>query len=175
MLSALDLSARLNQAGRRLRQARDEEDWIRVLLDAAKFFCRRVALFQLAGERLRFRGARGGESPAGWAGTAEVAISAAPAFLAAVSSGDPVVLVHSAAELSEVIAGGLPAPAGSRVALLPVVTRERTVAILYAEAGEAPLDLNALELLTTLAGVVLEGRSSEPAGKPSGLGVLDTG
>ncbi|MCP5119419.1 MAG: hypothetical protein GY953_52120, partial [bacterium] len=104
----------------------------------------------------------------------EVALSEAPAFENAVQSLEPVAAMATARELSEAIAGHTPESPDGKVSLFPVVCGVQTVAVLYAHRGEAPVDGNALELLTTLAGAVLDAEDTGPK-PPSGDLVSITG
>jgi hypothetical protein len=116
-------TAGLNRAVRSLLAA---EDVNAALLEAARPFAARVELFPA------------GEAPG------------APAFRNAMESREPVVALRTPGEISAAVAAR---GAGSRCYLFPVITDDRVTSVLYAE-GDAgrDVDVNALELLATVAG-----------------------
>jgi hypothetical protein len=101
-----------------------------------------------------------------------VDVAAAPAFANAVESLDTVIALAEPGELSEPLARALQPEPGKRVCLLPVIigragAKRRAAAVVYAESGPAPMDTNALEVLTSLAGAALDCRlNRRPAPKP---------
>lgn len=151
--------ARLSQAARRLRSFESEEQWSSVLLDATQGFCDRAALFALRGESLHFQGSRilaAMES-------GDVALRSAPAFQSAVESRETVVALRTAGELSGTIATYVGVAADQKCYLFPVVTRERVVALLYADGESQNILRDGLELLTVMTGAVLEKENASSA------------
>ena len=145
------LTAALNQTVRQLKNADSRDIWIRTVLDAAAPFCSKAALFLLTPRGLKLEGAHGAAPPESVA-AAEIPLSSAPAFAAAIESKDTVVADGSAKELSQTVAALLGDAAGQRVYLFPVIVRQSAVAVLYAEpAGADTIDTGALELLVSLA------------------------
>lgn len=148
--SARALTGKLNECGRRLRSAGDEQEWVRALYDAAALFAPRVAVFRVRDGKLSVAHAPFAE-PAG-----DVPLSGAPAIHDACESGEPVVALYAAQELSAELVAAFGQPAGSRAHLFPVMSRGEAAAVLYAEGGQGECDGDALELLATLAEAVWE-------------------
>ena len=139
--------ASLNRAARRLRSSGSQ--WAQALVEAAATFCERAALFTLAGGALHLEGSSRGDV------LEDVPLDAAPAFRSAVESKDTVIAVRTRGEMSAPIAACFGEAADSKFHLFPVFTGGRVAALLYAE-GRGKLQPDALELLATIAGVVLE-------------------
>ena len=154
-----ELTAALNQTARRLEQAENREVWIRTLLEATDGFCARAALFAINGKNLRCEGGKGVGSDHNVL-EAEIPIVTAPAFQSAADSRDTVIALGTRGELSGVIADFLGNTSSKKIYLFPLLVRQKTVAILYAEPGEEadvePVDLSALELLSLLAASSIE-------------------
>ena len=140
--SRRQLAGRLNQAVRRLRQFDNEARWRQALVDSASGFCGRAVFFEVVGRNL----------------------ADAPAFAAAVKSRDPVVCMRSRGELSEEVVNALGESPDRKCHLFPIATRERVVAILYADSDTGSVETEALELLAAVAGSVLQAQSQGPAG-----------
>lgn len=130
----------LHQVSRRLRAAESVEEWAATLRQAASGDCGRCGVFFLEDGILR------GE------GIASTALSDAPAFQSALETADTMITLHSPRELSAAVAAAFPAPPEVRAYLFPILTNGRVRAVLYAQPGEEPLDMSALELLAMLAG-----------------------
>ena len=156
-----ELSERVNQAARRLNQAETIEQWRSALLDGAMPFSQVAMVFRVAGRQAVLESARGVE-----VSECEVELQLAPALENAVESKDTVVAVRTSSEFSETIASLIPGTMGAKVYLFPIVVRDKVVAILYTEPGEAPLEPSALELLATVAGLALSLRRSATEAKP---------
>ncbi|MBZ5607952.1 MAG: hypothetical protein LAP38_06840 [Acidobacteriia bacterium] len=151
--------ANLNRAARRLRAFENREQWSNLLVDAAQGFAGRAALFTLQGSSLHLEAARN----TGRGSIGDVALDSAPAFRSAVETRDAVVALRTRGEMSPPIAEFLGEAADDRFYLFPIATRERVAAVLYADdAGQGSVQPDALELLASLAGAVLESRASEP-------------
>jgi hypothetical protein len=141
--------ANLNRAARRLRSSGSQ--WTQVLVEAGVAFCERVALFTLPGGALHLEGSSRGDA------LEDVPLDGAPAFRTAVETKDTVIAVRTRGEMSELIAACFGEAADSKFHLFPVLTGGRVAALLYAE-GREKLQPDALELLATIAGAVLESR-----------------
>lgn len=133
-----------NRAVRRFASWESQEQWAAALLDSVSGFCSRAALFLVGPHSLHGLRAFSG---------LDVPLEEAPAVGAAIASRDTLVTLPTAAELSSGIAGLFEA---GRCAVLPVVARERVVAVLLA-AGE-PIETSGLEAMAVLAGAALERR-----------------
>lgn len=144
-----DVSGRLNQAVRRLRNAANEHQWEAALIEATQGFCDRAAIFKIIAGTLRFQAARNVSGA-----SEDVPLSAAPAFASAVESKDTVIAMRTAGEMSERIAKLLGADNCRKFHLFPIVAHNRVTTLLYADAADRPVDAAALELLTTVAGAV---------------------
>lgn len=153
---------RLNGIIRRIRQAGDDGERLRTLFDASSAFCRRPAVFRVAGGAMTLEAPRN----AGAEGVA-VPLASAPAFAAAVDAGDTVVAAGTPRELSQAVPGWLGDASEHKVYLFPLAVRQKTVAVLYAEPGtDGQIDVSALELLASFTAAAME--SAEPVA-PSGL------
>jgi hypothetical protein len=131
------------------------------LLDAASGFAERAVLFILDGEPLKVVGARGFDDEAEETLLrAEVPMASAPALTSAVESMDTVVAMRTPGELSEPLVGLLGEAPDKRAFLFPVISGQKTTAVLYAEARDQEVNTSALELLTSLAGLAVEARAS---------------
>lgn len=155
-LARREMSDQMSLAVRRLRQFESEAQWCMALLDGAIGFCSRTALFHAGTQAFRFLADRGPE-PSGPRPDVEIPIEAAPALFGAIESADTVVTIRVASEISEPVANYFGEDPNQRVHIFPVATSTRIVALLYAEPGERALDTGALELLSTVAGALLEG------------------
>ncbi len=152
-----ELAGKLNQAVRRLRRALGDE-WGDTLVEAAQGFCGRAALFTITNGYLHLQTSRNMAD----AGPADgVLLASAPAFASAVETKDTVVAMRTKGEMSEAIASRIGEAESQRFYLFPIVAREGIAAVLYADADDRKLDTNALELLATVTGAVMEIR--EPA------------
>jgi hypothetical protein len=155
---------RLSQAARRLRHFENEEQWSRALVEATEGLCQRSILFAVNRQKLEFRAARNINWPAEDGPAPEpLAIASAPAFAGVVETKDTVVALRTRGELSEPIVNLVGDAPDRRVSLFPLLIRDRVAAILYADADGTPLETSALDLLTTLAGAMLE--SAPKSGK----------
>jgi hypothetical protein len=143
------LTERLNQAARRMRMSETETQWSSALVDATRDFADRAAVFTVREGRLRLRAARGIELGS----LLEVPLASAPAFASASESGDSIVAMRQASELSEPVARLVGEDAGGTFSLFPIATRERITALLYADSQSGTVDRNALELLAAIAGL----------------------
>lgn len=169
------LSERLNQTARLLDQAAELTDWSAALLDGASAFARKVWLFSILSGKLSLEGARSAASGDAPEVLPEISLdlAAAPAFQSAAESMDAVFSMAAAGELSESVTALLPPaePEGveRRVCLIPIVVgqsekQRRAAAIILADGAagvlDAPVDVNALELVALFAGSSLDARQA---------------
>jgi hypothetical protein len=148
--------AALNHAARRLRSA-GAGGWVQALVEVAAPFSARVALFTLDSGSLHLEATRLLYA------SEDVPLDAAPAFRSAVETKDTVVAARTRGEMSAPIAALFGEAADGRFHLFPVSTGERVVALLYADGPPASMQPDALELLATLAGAVVESRTAAPS------------
>ena len=165
------MSERLNQIARRLEQAEDINAWTAAILDGAQTFAPKAALFSVLGGSLKYEAYRAAEQIDIPADT-HIPLASAPAFQSVLDTLDTVIAVASPGEISNELSALLRVDSQKRVCLLPIATGRRgdaqkVAAILFAEPGDEPLDLNALELLASLAGTTLECRFRSPSAQAS--------
>ena len=166
--SRREVSAALNQAARRLRQAADLEEIAACVVDATGLFCAKAALFEVSGDELR--GLRGrGMDGAGAIEEIGFSFADAAAFRSAVESRDTVVAAGTPREISHVLMELFGHQPGERAYLFPAPADDGVVEVLYA-AGEAEaVDVAALELLCGLAAAALGGPDGSEAPPDSEL------
>ncbi len=151
-----DLSGDLSRAIRRMVRAADEQEWASAVVDAAAPFTSRAALFVLDRALMKGSRARG----AGVAGI-EVPLALAPAFATAASTGETIVAMRSASELSKPIAEVFePAPAG-RCFIFPIAVAGATAALLYAEGDGT--DSGGMEAVAAAASAALSALRAKAA------------
>jgi hypothetical protein len=174
--AARELSERLNQTARLLDQAAELSDWSAALLDGAAAFARKVWLFSILSGKLSLEGARSGaaaESAPEVLPEISLDLAAAPAFQSAAESMDAVFSMAAAGELSDSVMALLPPAepecAERRVCLIPIVVgqsekQRRAAAIILADGAagplDAPVDVNALEIVALFAGLSLDARQA---------------
>ena len=158
-----DVADKLNQSVRRLRLAETREEWSNILVEATRGFCDRAVLFTLEGTSLHVQSSRNVQTAA----TDDLAGDSAPAFRGAIESGDTVVAMRTSGEMSGRLASWLGTADDGKFYLFPIATREQVMALLYADGENREVQSSALELLTSVAGAVLESRLASKAG--SGL------
>jgi hypothetical protein len=158
------ITERLNQTARRMKQAENREVWIQALLERASDFCGRAALFAIKGKSAQYEGGLGidnGET------IGEFPLDAAPAFANAVEARDTVVTMVTARELSPAVAGVFGENPETRVYLFPFSYQGKVAGVLYAETSGTNVDVNGLELLTAMAETTMD--TGEPERVPEGL------
>ncbi len=148
-----EIAGHLGQYARRLRQAETDEDLYRTLAEALPPLAGRTAVLIIEDGRVRVQAAAGHCDP--------IPLARAPAVTNVADTLDCVVAMHGPEELSAGLADLLSAPEGSRVVLVPVVSSGVVRAVIYAENGREPADSGALEVLATVAGLVLDARTAE--------------
>ena len=145
--------ANLNHAARRLRSSAG--DWPQVLIQASAPFCEHSAVFTLQNTSLHL------EASSRSCSIQDVGLDAAPAFRSAVESKDTVVAIRTPGEMSAPIAAVFGEAAG-KFHLFPILAGGQVAGLLYA-AGHGRFQSDALELLATLAGAMLESRAATSA------------
>jgi len=140
---------RLAQSLRRLRIFEGESQWSAALADAAQLAAKRVIVFSINVDKLKFQAARGFDSAVE---LAEVPLAQAAAFQTAVTTSEPTVALKMKSELSEPLAAMVGVDPSVRFAVYPVTMRQRVPAVVYAESPDSPL----LDLIVTAAGAALE-------------------
>jgi hypothetical protein len=131
-----DIAEQLNQAVRRMRQSGSTDEVAATLIDVAGAFTGGLSLFRIDGENASAPGL-------------EFALSAAPAFRAALESGDPVVAASTPGEMPAEIPEKLGHAAGDRVWIFPVQAGKRATAALYCWGDVA---VPVVKLYTQVAG-----------------------
>ncbi len=177
------MSERLNQTARRLEQAEDAGGWAGALLDGVSAWSARAVLFSVINGELQYEEHRGGEGQSlETLVEMRVPTADAPAFVTVLETMDTVIAMATAQELSPQLAAVLGADEDKRVCLAPVITgrseqKRRVAAILCVESAGEPLDVNVLEVVTSLAGLALDCRQAAkrqavpaPAGALMGIG-----
>jgi hypothetical protein len=159
-----DFAERLNQSMRRLRMFESDAQWASAVLDATEPFCDRAALLTLNGLKLHLEAVRGMPRQAE---VGDVALADAPAFATVVATADTLVALRTRGEMSEILAGVFGEEPGLRFHLFPIATRERVLAILYADSTVA-IEAAAIELVAGIASTVLDSL----AGRASSTGQL---
>ncbi len=165
-----ELAEWLNQAVRRLRQAGNFSEIAAVLADATSPFCNGAAVFFVneAVEGVRARGLS--EENAARFSSLRFPPTAGTAFGGALESGDPVVALAGAAEVSPALVSLVGHAPGDRVALFPLRVRGKTAGILYCWGDAQPAPL---ELLAHAGAAMLEALTPPPAAAPPGLVALE--
>ena len=157
-----ELTSKLNQAVRRLRASQSEDQLGKAIVDATQGFSDRAAIFLLRDGMLQLAAAR---NISGAAEMPPTPLDSAPAFRSAAQSKDTVVALRTRNEMSEPIARWVGEDTVRKFYLFPIAAEDRIVGLLYADATDHSVETNALELLATVAGAVLESRiESEPRG-----------
>ena len=149
-----ELSERLNQSVRQLAGAANFDQWREALLEGAATQAERVLVFGITETSAVIEAARGIENAQG----VECPLSEAPALSSAIDSKDTVVAVRTTSEFGERIAELAAETKGAKVYLFPIQVKDRVAAVLYAEPGEAQIEVSALELLATAAALSLTAR-----------------
>jgi hypothetical protein len=159
----------LNQAIRRLKVFENELQWCTALVDASLAYCEQAALFLVSGPTFKILGERRRGQEASRELPGELALESAPALASAVESGDVVVTIRSSGELSVALVDFFGSDPAQKVYLFPLSTRQKVVAVLYADGGATGVDHNGLELLTTLAAMSLEIHLLDSERRPSNM------
>lgn len=146
-----ELAERLNQTLRGLRKFENEREWARVLIEGTRPLTNCAAFFGVGNGRLRLLSSHGSAE----AEMGEVDLTSAPAFRHAVESGEVVIAVLSARELSAPIARLTGESPRRNCYLFPVGASGRIAGVLYAEPSDTLGGAPALELLANLAGAAL--------------------
>jgi hypothetical protein len=159
-----ETAEQLNQAARRMRQAGNTEELAVTLADAAARFAEGAAVFRIEDETaqgMRIRGVV--EENAERFQVLRIPLSAAAALRGAAETQDPVTAAASASELSPEMMELAGHAADARVAIFPLVGREKVPALLYCWGT---VQTAGAELLAELAAAVwaaIEMRAAVPA------------
>jgi hypothetical protein len=157
---ATELIGSLNRSVRRLTSAENDTQWQEALLDATQGFCDRVALFTVNHGLLRLESARNIQSERQ---LAEIPLASAPAFGAAIESRDTIVAMRTQGEMSPAIAWCFGEAENKKFYLFPITSRGRVANLIYADGDGTQVE--SLELMASVGGAILEGRSSVAAQK----------
>jgi hypothetical protein len=150
------LAENLNQSIRRLRQADSFSAIAATLCDASAPFAKSCAVFHVSEGVAGVERVRGG-GPEAEERSSEPGfpLAEAAAFSSAVESGDPVVAICSAAEVSRAVIEIFGHASDDKAFLFPLTVDRTTVGVFYASGAVSSA---ALELLTQTAAVMLEAR-----------------
>ena len=157
-----ELTSKLNQSIRRLSGAENEQQLHTAIVGATQGFSDRTALFLVRDGSLHLAATR---DIAGSDGIT-TPLNSAPAFRSAAESKDTVVALRTKSEMSEPIARWVGEDAARKFYVIPILAKDRVVALLYADSDQH-VETNGLELLATVAGAVLESGSVKPGGRPA--------
>ncbi len=142
----------LNQAVRRMRLAPDAEELDATLVDTAACFASGAAVFRVEGDTAagaRIRGVN--EETAEKFATLRLPLASAAALAGAAESREPAIAAAIPGEVSQEMVDLVGHGAEGRVSVFPVVSREKTVALLYAWGNpQGP----ALETLAQVASAI---------------------
>ena len=158
-----DLTGKLNQSVRRIRASEGEQQWSKAIVDATLGFADRAALFLIRDGSLHLSATRnmtGDRMPA-------IPLDGARAFASAAQSRDTVVALRTKGEMSEAIARWTGEDAAHTFYLFPISAKGHVVALLYADSEGQNVEVNGLELLTTVAGAVIESHPVASAAQPA--------
>jgi hypothetical protein len=158
--TAIKLAETLAESGRRIRTKESVTDIAIELVETAQLFCGRCALFIQKGNAILGFRAQGFGDPKIGTGLQQLEVSLAKgsALAKAVATKERVEAGGGADEISPEIAGLFGLNGESRAQLIPVVLRDRVLALLYADSGENKIEVQsaALEVLTTITEAWLE-------------------
>ncbi len=164
------LAEHLNQSVRRLRQSTGFSEVAAILCDASVPFANAFAVFRMnenmvSGERLRGAADESAERFR----EIRFAASEAAAFAGAIDSGEPLVALCSAAEVSPAVMEAFAHAPGEKAHLFPLTVDRTTIGMLYAAGA---VHSAALELLAQATAAALEARQRQrerPPGPPPQL------
>jgi hypothetical protein len=146
------LTSSLNQFLRRLRAYRGQGEWASIVLDGLGLFSTQIGILTLANGTFRLGNVRGLHLPEDFS-----FVEPFPRAISSVlESKETVITLRTQAEIGAELAS----PGNERALLLPIINAERVVAIaiiIGANERTAP----ALELITNMAGIVLERSSNK--------------
>lgn len=141
-----------NQLVRRLRQYRNEGEWVSSVLAGAGDWVEQVALLALRDGVLRMRGRQNVNVPE----DLSFPIESAAAFVSAVETRDPVTALRLPSEVGPALSTE---NAGDRAHIFPVSNGSRVVAFLFAGDTDET-GVHALEFVANIASLVLERQSN---------------
>lgn len=149
----------LNQALRRLRQAANRGDALKLLAEGTAAWTEQLVVLTIENGEAVMAAERGLSSRSSDA-PARFEVETAPAIGAVLDSRDPVTTIASRNEISPVLALTLGDQENRKAYLFPILERDRVAAILVACGETAPAPL---ELLCEAAGMRLDGLAAEAA------------
>lgn len=155
----------LNQAVRRLWQARDAAELAETLAGAAVQFAGGAAVLEIEGGVATLESIRPSDDSAQATGS-QTALDAAPALAAAIESREPVIAAAAASEVGETLARLATSAAADRVAVFPVTSPNGVPALVCAWG---PVEAAAVELLAQAAGVEWQTRARAATASAAGL------
>lgn len=141
------LADTMNQALRRMRNAEDPAGFWQTLADTCAGYAGCVAVFSLRERQARCEAARGFKDAHSMAGS-EYAIASAPAMDSAIQTGEMVIAIRSAGELSEPLMKVVGETGPEKVYLFPVGNRRAVTGVIYVEQ---PAEISAIELISNAA------------------------
>jgi len=124
-----DMAERLNQAGRRFRQAGNFVQTAAVLVEATAGSSKGAAVFQVSAGKLVGECVRG-VPDAKAAGFRGLEVANAPALESAVASGEPVIAISEPGELSAALVEFFGHAPEERVGIVPIVAGTTVIAVL---------------------------------------------
>jgi len=158
--TAVKVADALAESGRRIRTKESVTDIAIELVETAKQFSGRCALFIQKGNAILGFRAQGFGDPKIGTGLQqlEVPLAKGSALAKAVATKERVESNGGADEISPEIAGLFGVNGEKRVHLIPVILRDKVLALLYADGGEHNIEVQsaALEVLTTVTETWLE-------------------
>ena len=166
-----DAAESLLEATRRIRLEQSVTGIAVALVETARGFAKRTALFIQKDKRLlgfRLLGVDDAETQRALE-QLEIPIAEASGLAHAIETSDTVVCGGSPGDLSPPLAGILRTQPDDRIYLFPIVLRDRVLAVLCADGDdEQPVERPAIELLVSLAEAWLEavGTRKKPASQP---------
>jgi hypothetical protein len=162
-----EFTENLNASVRRLRQCRSVVETAQVLADSSRPFADHAAVFAIEDVVRGAEWDRADEPARARFRNLKIPKDQVPALAGAMESGDPVVTMASAAEVSEELMQLFEHRPEERVHLVPVLAGKETVAVVY---GWGSVDPAGLELLAQLAGAALS--SLKPAAPAPAAGLV---
>jgi hypothetical protein len=158
--TARQLAETLAESGRRIRTKETVTDIAIELVETAKQFCGRCALFIQKGNGILGFRAQGFTDPqiVRTIQQLEIPLGKGSALSQAVATKERVEVGGGDNEVSPEIAALFGLNGDRRVVLIPVILRDRVLALLYADGGEQQVEVQtaALEVLTTITEAWLE-------------------
>lgn len=158
--TATRVTEALAESGRRIRTKESVTDIAIELVETARQFCGRCALFIQKGNAILGFRAHGFSDPKIGAALQqlEVPLGNGTALTKVVATRESVQVIGGGDAVSPEIAGLFGLNGDNQILLIPVILRDRVLALLYADGGEkkAEVQTAALQVLTTVTEAWLE-------------------